>query len=89
MTTLANNIVQSVQVERIWFSDDNILHVVLSDGRDIGLPLERFAWLRWLLKATPEQRSNWSIEPGGFAIYWPELDDGIELRHLLELQPLS
>ena len=89
MTTLANNIVQSVQIERIWFSGDNILHVVLSDGRDIGLPLKRFAWLRWLLKATPEQRSNWSIEPGGFAIYWPELDDGIELRHLLELQPLS
>ena len=43
----------------------------------------------WLAKATPEQRDNWSIEPGGFAVYWEDLDDGIEIMHLLNMQPLS
>lgn len=68
---------------------DNILFVSLSDGREISLPMERVEWLDWLMKASPPQRSKWSIEPGGFAIYWDELDDGIEVRHLLELQPLA
>jgi len=34
------------------------------------------------------QRANWSLEPGGYAIYWPDLDDGIEVCHLLDMQPL-
>lgn len=68
---------------------DNILFVSLSDGREISLPIERVEWLDWLVKASPQQRLKWSIEPGGFAIYWDELDDGIEVRHLLEKQPLA
>ncbi len=51
--------------------------------------MDRIAWLDWLLKATPEQRANWSLEPGGFAIYWEDLDDGVEVAHLLGIQPLS
>jgi hypothetical protein len=65
----------------------NILHVGLDDGREISVPLTEVPWLRWLANATPEQRANWSLEPGGFAIYWPELDDGIEVCHLLNSQP--
>lgn len=68
---------------------DNIFFVSLSDGRKIGLPIERVEWLDWLRKASPQQRAKWSIESDGFAIYWDELDDGIELRHLLEMQPLA
>jgi hypothetical protein len=34
-------------------------------------------------------RQRWQVEPGGFAVYWPELDDGIEVEHLLSLQPLA
>jgi hypothetical protein len=49
------------------------------------LPLDRF---EWLAEATPEQRANWSLEPGGFAIYWEDLDDGIELCHILTMEPL-
>jgi hypothetical protein len=52
------------------------------------LPLDRFEWLEWLAEATPEQRANWSLEPGGFAIYWEDLDDGIELCHILTMEPL-
>ena len=42
-----------------------------------------------LEKATPEQRAKWKIEPGGFAIYWEDLDDGIEISHLLSMQALG
>ena len=69
--------------------DGNILYITLSDGREISLPIDQMDWLRWLAKATLEQRAKWSIEPGGFAIYWEELDDGIEIVHLLSMQPLA
>jgi hypothetical protein len=67
----------------------NMLYVSLSDGREIGLPLDRVGWLDWLARATPEQRNRWSIEPRGFALYWEDLDDGIEVNHLLALAPLD
>ena len=35
-------------------------------------------------KATSEQQAKWQIEPHGYAIYWDELDDGIEIDQLLE-----
>ena len=69
--------------------EENTLHVSLSDGREISMPLDRVEWLTWLAQATPEQRANWSLEPGGFAIYWDDLDDGIEVCHLLTMQSLA
>ncbi len=68
--------------------EDNRLYVTLSDEREISLPIDNIEWLDWLAQATPEQRANWSIEPNGFAIYWEDLDDGIEICHLLGMQPL-
>ena len=65
-----------------------VLRVALDDGREISLPLNEVPWLKWLAKATPRQRANWTIEQGGFAIYWPDLDDGIEVCHLLDSTPL-
>jgi hypothetical protein len=59
------------------------LHVRLDDGREVSVPIADVPWLNWLAKATPKQRANWSLEPGGYAIYWPDLDDGIEVCHLL------
>ena len=56
---------------------------------EINLPLAEVPWLKWLAKATPKQRANWSLEPGGFAIYWPDLDDGIEVCQLLNLQAIA
>lgn len=66
-----------------------VLGVTLSDGRVIQVPVDRVEWLQWLALATPEQRSKWSLEPGGFAIYWDELDDGVEICHLLGMEPIQ
>ncbi|HEX9385694.1 MAG TPA: DUF2442 domain-containing protein [Anaerolineales bacterium] len=79
---------KTVQIKSVRF-EENTLHILLSDGREISLPIAQMNWLKWLANATPEQRSKWTIEPGGFAVYWEELDDGFEIEHLLSLQPLA
>ena len=88
MSTLANNITTQVAAKNVRFKGD-VLFVALSDGREMSVPLDQIEWLGWLAQATPEQRANWSLEPGGFAVFWDDLDDGIEVCHLLTMQPLT
>lgn len=87
MPTSAGSLTDQVKATHVRFVDDT-LYILLSDGRGLNVPLDRIEWLRWLLNATPEQRAKWSLEPGGFAVYWEELDDGIEVCRLLDMQPL-
>lgn len=77
-----------VRATNVRFAGD-MLYVTLSDGREVGLSLQRTKWLKWLARATPRQRNHWTIEPLGDAIYWSELDDGIEVYHLLSAQPVT
>jgi len=65
------------------------LSVQFNDGREITVPFAKARWLDWLARATPKQRVNWTIEPGGFAIYWPDLDEGVEVCHLLDPQAIA
>ena len=88
MNTLTAKRSPQVRAKRVRFTG-NLLHVQLEDGREISLPINEIPWLAWLGKATAKQRANWSLEPGGFAVYWPDLDDGIEVCHLLDSQPLA
>lgn len=88
MAILANKLMQQVGATSVRFSG-TILYVSLTDGREISIPMERVEWLNWLMKATQEQRLRWKIEPGGYAVYWEDLDDGIEVCHLLEMQPIA
>ena len=77
-----------MQAKNARFEGDT-LRILLSDGREVSLPMDQMDWFKWLANATPEQRSKWTIEPRGFAVYWEELDDGFEIEHLLSLQPLA
>jgi hypothetical protein len=61
--------------------DDDTMHVRLSDGRTIGVPLERFPRLR---DATPEQRANWRLIGGGVGIHWADMDEDVSASGLLE-----
>jgi len=88
MATFPSDVSELVTATAVQF-EGNILQVSLSDGRMISLPVDKTGWLKWLAQATPEQRQNWSLEPGGYAIYWEDLDDGLEIAHLLGLQPLT
>ncbi len=89
MITSRHEDAQHVGATGVRFAAGDMMYVSLDDGREIGLPLKRIGWLDWLARATSEQRDRWSIEPRGFAIYWEDLDDGLEVDHLLALGPLE
>lgn len=57
---------------------DDMIWVTLQDQRVIGAPL---VWFPWLAVATAEQRAN--VERSAFSIFWPDLDDGIDIEALL------
>jgi hypothetical protein len=61
--------------------DDEMLRVVLADGREIGAPI---AWFPRLVHATPEQRDRWQLIGGGSGIHWPEIDEDISVGGLLD-----
>lgn len=87
MNILVDEKVEHVRATGVSFVGQR-LFISLSDGREMSLPIDQVTWLGWLAKATSEQRERWTIEPRGYAVYWEELDDGIEIDHLLSLKPI-
>ena len=63
----------------ISFSD-SAFHVILSDGRELTVPL---AWFPRLLHGNPVQRTHWEFIGGGEGIHWPDLDEDISVAGLL------
>ena len=61
--------------------DQDALSVRLKNGRTISVPL---AWYPRLFHATAEQRRNWKIAGGGYGIHWPEIDEDISARGMLQ-----
>ena len=66
-------------VEDVDFTK-NALVVLLSDGREIRMPLE---WSERLRKATPKQRKAWRLIGGGVGIHWESIDEDILVESLL------
>ena len=88
MNALPNSTSKSVKASDASFTGDRLC-IALSDGRELSVPYKKIPWLNWLAKATPKQRADWSLEPGGYAIYWNQLDDGVEICHLLGVESLN
>lgn len=59
---------------------DSLLTVVLTDGREISVPLTEFPEL---LAASSVERANWEINDLGTAIYWPDIDEEFGLAGML------
>lgn len=68
VTDRAGRYWDSVHSDKVWDT--------LADQRIIGLPLKAFPWLQ---TATPEQQQNVQINP--ISLYWPDLEDGIDLEY--------
>ncbi len=66
-------------IERVRMDSDHIV-AVLSDGREVGIPL---AWSARLAAARPEQRAAYELEDLGTSIHWPEVDEDIGLSTFL------
>ena len=61
----------SVLVTGLRFEAES-MHVQLSDGRELTVPLEWFPTLR---NATSEQRNNWRLIGKGVGIHWEDIDE--------------
>jgi hypothetical protein len=60
--------------------------VDLADGRMISIPL---AWSWRLEDATPEQRANWRLIGSGGGVHWPDVDEDISVRGMLDGVPAT
>lgn len=60
--------------------DQEMMHVYLTDGRIISVPIRWFPLLR---EATPEQRDQYEIGGGGVSLHWPEIDEDLSIAGLL------
>lgn len=85
--SISNNKPMYVVALEVWFDDDK-LYTRLSDGREIGVPLE---WFPRLKNAENSKRANWRFIGGGIGVHWPDLDEDIAVQSLIqpEAYPLS
>lgn len=60
--------------------DSDMMHVHLTDGRVISVPL---IWFPLLREATPEQRARCEIGGGGVSLHWTELDEDLSVAGLM------
>lgn len=63
----------------VKFDADN-MWVLLSDGRQLGVPL---AYFPRLAKASPAQRKKYVVSGGGVGLHWDDLDEDISVPALL------
>ncbi|WP_375417935.1 DUF2442 domain-containing protein [uncultured Hymenobacter sp.] len=60
--------------------DEDSMHVRLTDGRTVSVPL---LWFPRLHAARPEQRLRVEIGGGGRGLHWDELDEDLAVAGLL------
>ena len=58
-----------------------VFTVCLADGRQISIPYHCFPRLD---AATPRQRAHFEVYAEGRLLHWPEIDEDIEVRHIVE-----
>ena len=80
MSTVATSepLAKSVEVT------NDLITAHLTDGRTISVPL---AWSWRLSDATPAQRRKFELIGNGHGIHWPDVDEDISVRGMLEGVP--
>ncbi len=71
--------IKTPAILNVKFSED-FIHVGLSDGRIVAIPL---AWYPKLSDATKEQLENYEISPSGYGIHWPDIDEDLSVLGFL------
>jgi hypothetical protein len=62
--------------------DNERMYIVLTDEREISVPLK---WFPILLHATPQEREKWKIVYNGVGLRWGKIDEDISVKGLLGL----
>ncbi|MCI0439599.1 MAG: DUF2442 domain-containing protein [Chloroflexi bacterium] len=70
---------KTVLAEAVTFADE-MMHVRLTDGRVISVPI---IWFPLLHEASPRQRERYEIGGGGVSLHWPEIDEDLSVAGLL------
>ena len=73
------NILNESSAQKVWF-DENNMWILLSDGRQLSVPLAYFPRLE---HATIEQREKVIMSGGGTGLHWEEIDEDVSVPHLL------
>jgi len=60
--------------------DEEMMHVLLADGRLISVPI---IWFPLLRAATSEQRAKCEIGGAGTSLHWPDLDEDLSVAGLM------
>jgi hypothetical protein len=68
------------RITGVRVSDDTIT-ATLADGRTITVPL---VWSWRLSEATETQRANWRLIGSGEGVHWPDVDEDISVRGMLD-----
>jgi len=68
-------------IEAAYHRDLDLFVLRVSNGQRLVLPRED---LQFVADGTPEQAADFTIEPRGVHIWWPQLDEGFRLEGLLE-----
>ena len=69
---------ETSRVSAVEFKDGNV-YLTLANGVIVGNPL---SWRPWLDTATDEQRAH--VELYILSVYFPDLDDGIDVEGMLK-----
>ncbi len=72
--------VPSLALAKAVTFDDALMHVALTDGRIVSVPL---IWFPLLYQATMEQRQHYEIGGGGISLHWPEIDEDLSVANLM------
>ena len=72
--------IDNILATKVWFFNQKIF-VLLSDGREIAVPL---SWFPSLQNATDKQREDWRFIGQGRGIHWEDIDEDISIRGLLK-----
>jgi len=60
--------------------DEHMMHIQLTDGRVLSVPI---VWFPTLHQAKPAQRRKVKIGGGGIALHWPDLDEDLSIAGLM------
>ncbi|CAN5365097.1 hypothetical protein BH10ACI2_BH10ACI2_07740 [soil metagenome] len=60
--------------------DKEMMHVSLTDGRVVSVPI---IWFPLLREASPSQREHYEIGAGGHGLHWPDLDEDLSIASLM------
>ena len=70
---------ETVFATDVWFEDSK-LYVRLTDGREVGVPID---WYPRLRDASTEDLNNWRFIGRGQGIHWEALDEDLSVAGFL------